>query len=84
LKKPESPAGVGIRLEQRHNFVFMFLAMTLASTSAKSRTCENLAKLKLPNSVADRGRPLCPYPLTARWNGTGSTDRAENFTCGRS
>ncbi|HUB78584.1 MAG TPA: tannase/feruloyl esterase family alpha/beta hydrolase [Bryobacteraceae bacterium] len=30
----------------------------------------------------DRTRPLCPYPQVARWNGTGSTDDAANFTCG--
>jgi pimeloyl-ACP methyl ester carboxylesterase len=26
-------------------------------------------------------RPLCPYPTTAKWTGTGSTDDAANFTC---
>lgn len=30
---------------------------------------------------ATRTRPLCPYPTTAQWNGTGSTDEAANFTC---
>lgn len=28
-----------------------------------------------------RTRPLCPYPQVARWNGTGSSDDAANFTC---
>jgi feruloyl esterase len=28
-----------------------------------------------------RTRPLCPYPQTAVYNGRGSTDDAENFTC---
>ncbi len=28
-----------------------------------------------------RTRPLCPYPQIARYNGTGSTDEAANFTC---
>jgi hypothetical protein len=28
-----------------------------------------------------RTRPVCVYPQVARWNGTGSTDIAENFTC---
>jgi hypothetical protein len=27
-------------------------------------------------------RPLCPYPQTAIYDGTGSTDDASNFTCG--
>ena len=28
-----------------------------------------------------RTRPLCPYPQTARYRGTGSTDQAANFSC---
>lgn len=35
----------------------------------------------LTNGVPDRTRPLCPYPQVARWNGTGSTDDATNFSC---
>jgi feruloyl esterase len=30
-----------------------------------------------------RTRPLCPYPQTARYSGTGSPDAAEHFTCQR-
>lgn len=30
----------------------------------------------------DRTRPLCPYPLVAKYKGTGSTDDASNFVCG--
>ena len=30
-----------------------------------------------------RTRPLCPYPLVERYKGTGSTDEAANFTCGK-
>jgi len=29
----------------------------------------------------DITRPLCPYPQMAKWNGSGSTDDAKNFTC---
>jgi feruloyl esterase len=29
----------------------------------------------------DRTRPLCPYPEMARYTGSGSIDRAENFVC---
>ena len=29
-----------------------------------------------------RTRPLCPYPQTAIYKGTGSTDDAANFSCG--
>jgi len=28
-----------------------------------------------------RTRPLCPYPQVARYDGTGSIDEAESFTC---
>ncbi|HVT37089.1 MAG TPA: tannase/feruloyl esterase family alpha/beta hydrolase [Nevskiaceae bacterium] len=35
----------------------------------------------LPLGDPLRTRPLCPYPLKARWNGSGSIDQAENFTC---
>ena len=31
--------------------------------------------------VVDRTRPLCAYPATAHYNGTGSTDHAESFRC---
>jgi feruloyl esterase len=33
------------------------------------------------NNRVDRTRPLCPYPKTAHYNGTGSTNDADNFTC---
>ncbi|HEY3439682.1 MAG TPA: tannase/feruloyl esterase family alpha/beta hydrolase [Paludibaculum sp.] len=29
----------------------------------------------------DRTRPLCPYPLIARWKGTGNSDEAAEFVC---
>lgn len=31
--------------------------------------------------VVDRTRPLCPYPQVAKYNGSGSTDDAANFSC---
>jgi feruloyl esterase len=33
------------------------------------------------NGVVDKTRPLCPYPQTARYKGTGSTNEAGNFEC---
>jgi feruloyl esterase len=33
------------------------------------------------NGKIDRTRPLCTYPLVARYKGTGSTDEAANFAC---
>jgi tannase/feruloyl esterase len=35
----------------------------------------------LTAAVVDRTRPLCAYPTTARYRGTGSTDDAKNFEC---
>ncbi len=34
-----------------------------------------------PSSGVVRTRPLCAYPLVARWKGSGSTDDAANFVC---
>jgi feruloyl esterase len=41
------------------------------------------AKLKPGTNppAAARTRPLCAYPLTAHWMGSGSTDDAANFVC---
>ena len=36
----------------------------------------------LEKGQTTRTRPLCPYPEVARYNGSGSTDEAANFTCG--
>jgi feruloyl esterase len=36
---------------------------------------------KLSGTQVVRTHPLCAYPMTARYNGTGSTDDAAAFTC---
>lgn len=36
---------------------------------------------KLEEDEVVRTRPLCPYPQTAVYTGSGSTDEAENFEC---
>jgi len=36
---------------------------------------------RVRNGQTDRTRPLCPYPQTAVYNGTGSTDDAASFSC---
>ena len=33
------------------------------------------------NWFSDRTRPLCFYPLVARYNGQGNSEKAENFSC---
>lgn len=35
----------------------------------------------LTDGRVDRTRPLCPFPQVARYNGQGSTDDAESFSC---
>ena len=35
----------------------------------------------LTNGAVDRTRPLCAYPATAHYIGSGSTDDAKNFRC---
>jgi tannase/feruloyl esterase len=47
----------------------------------KGHAPDRLIAAHRTNGVADRTRPLCPYPQTARYNGSGSTDDAANFTC---
>lgn len=37
---------------------------------------------RILSQAGSRTRPLCPYPQTAIYNGSGSTDDWNNFTCG--
>jgi len=41
-----------------------------------------VAPAQIINQSATRSRPLCPYPQTAIYSGSGSTDDAANFYCG--
>jgi len=43
---------------------------------------EQLLAQNTSGGVVTRTRPLCPYPQTAIYNGTGSIDDATNFHCG--
>jgi feruloyl esterase len=36
---------------------------------------------RVRNGQTDRTRPLCPFPQVAKYDGTGSTDEAANFSC---
>jgi feruloyl esterase len=36
---------------------------------------------RLRDGKPERTRPLCPYPLVAVYQGSGSTDEAANFRC---
>jgi feruloyl esterase len=34
-----------------------------------------------PNRAVKITRPLCPYPQSAKYNGTGDPNSASSFTC---
>jgi len=42
---------------------------------------DRLVASRVEGGKVVRTHPLCPYPQTAVYNGTGSTDDASNFTC---
>jgi feruloyl esterase len=42
---------------------------------------ERIVAVHRTSGKVDRTRPLCAYPQVAGYNGTGSIDEAENFTC---
>jgi len=42
---------------------------------------QSIEAAHLTAGSVDRTRPLCAYPTTARYKGTGSTDEAKNFRC---
>ena len=42
---------------------------------------EAVVATHLTNRVVDRSRPLCPYPKTAAYKGSGDTNDAANFEC---
>ena len=47
----------------------------------KGAAPDKLIASHITNGKVDRTRPLCLYPLVARWKGVGSTDEAANFSC---
>lgn len=47
----------------------------------QNKAPETLAGAKIANGQTVRTRPICSYPATAQYKGTGSTDDAANFTC---
>lgn len=47
----------------------------------KGAAPDKLVASHITNGKVDRTRPLCLYPLVARWKGVGSTDEAANFSC---
>ena len=45
---------------------------------------ERIPAMRVVNEKVVRTRPLCPFPQTARYKGSGSIDEAANFTCAAS
>lgn len=52
-----------------------------ASLIAAKYETDYAGLLGLPKGEPLRTRPLCPYPQTAHYKGSGSTDEAANFVC---
>jgi feruloyl esterase len=45
------------------------------------RKPQSIEATHMTAGVADRTRPLCAYPATAHYSGSGSTDEAKNYRC---
>jgi feruloyl esterase len=54
---------------------------TLASWVETNQAPDRIPAAHKTKGVVDRTRPLCPYPQTAHYKGSGSTDDAANFVC---
>jgi len=47
----------------------------------KGKAPDQIVAAHLTEGKPDRTRPWCPYPQTAQYKGSGSTDDAANFVC---
>jgi feruloyl esterase len=47
----------------------------------EGRAPETLLATRRDQTGVTRSRPLCQYPLVARYRGNGSSDDAANFSC---
>ncbi|MEO8308229.1 MAG: tannase/feruloyl esterase family alpha/beta hydrolase [Pseudomonadota bacterium] len=47
----------------------------------KGKAPDSIAAARVVADKTVRTRPLCPYPQTARYSGSGSIDEAANFSC---
>lgn len=53
----------------------------LEAWAEKGVAPERIEAAHSTDGEVDRTRPLCPFPEIARYDGSGSTDAAENFVC---
>jgi feruloyl esterase len=47
----------------------------------QGKALEQMIASRVRGGKVDRTRPLCPYPQTAVYKGSGSSDDASNFAC---
>jgi feruloyl esterase len=47
----------------------------------RGKAPDRIEASRVREGKTDRTRPLCAYPQVARYDGSGSTDDAVNFTC---
>ena len=57
------------------------LLMALDRWVEQGQPPERIVAARIVDGAVTRTRPLCPYPQTAAYNGSGSTDDAANFEC---
>jgi feruloyl esterase len=53
----------------------------LATWVESNKAPDHIPASHKTKGAIDRTRPLCPYPQTAHYQGSGSTDDAANFVC---
>jgi feruloyl esterase len=73
---PLAPVSPQIKIDPEHD-VLSALIKWVEKGSAPEYIIASHAK----DDRIDRTRPICPYAKIARWNGSGSSDDARNFTC---
>jgi feruloyl esterase len=49
--------------------------------SEKDTAPGSIIASRISNGAVSRTLPLCPYPQVAKYNGSGSTSDAANYTC---
>jgi feruloyl esterase len=55
--------------------------VVLAQWVEQKKAPDQIIASHVANGAATRTRPLCPYPQTAVYKGSGNTDDAANFSC---
>jgi hypothetical protein len=74
------PAGQGDPTDPDHNIFRALMAWSERGVEPKAIIATKYNGDN-PTQGIMRSRPLCPYPMVARYKGSGSTDDAANFGC---